>query len=158
MFEPTVLARTCKVDYLAHPSCSIENVKLFIEKGLTIRQIAQELDTTTFIVQRVLRALNLQPSRINYLARPKCPPELLLEGRRLGKPYSLIASELGISLNTLMGVKRALDATGVIVPDLDNPSSLNSNADYLNYGNYILDYLRLFFYFLKYEPLNYQRL
>ena len=132
-FEFIIPARSCKKDYLEHPSCPADRVRDLINQGLTVHEVAKELDTTTYIVKRVLRALKLQPSRVNYLSHPKCPPEAILEGRRLGKSYKTIASELGIAFNTVMSVTWALEASGVQVPDTKNPHSVKRTVDYLNH-------------------------
>ncbi len=135
IFEFVVPARSLKKDYLAHPLCPSEEVRSLIAKGLTVRQVASKLGTTIFIVQRVLKALGLQPSRVNYMSHPKCSTEVVIQGRKLGKTYNLIASELGISLNVVMAVQRALVASGVKVPEIDSPYSRSKHIDYLNYPN-----------------------
>ncbi len=132
-FELIVPAVNVKKNYLSHPSCSSEAVKSLIIEGLTISQIASKLSTTTYIVKRVVHALDLRSGEVNYLSHPKCSTQTLIEGRKLGKTHSAIASELGISRCVVMAVQRALVASGVNVPRIDKPHSPNKNIDYLNY-------------------------
>ena len=132
MFELIVPAISVKKDYLSHPSCPAEEVKSLIVKGLTITQIASQLGTTIFIVQRVLKALDLRPSRVDYLSHPRCPTQALIDGRQLGKTYLKIASELGISTCIVMKVQLALVASDVKIPEVHH-SRPSRKTDYLSH-------------------------
>ena len=131
MFEFIVPARTCKKDYLAYPSCPAGQVKQLIDEGLTIREIAVRLATSTFIVQHVLRALGLRPKKIDYLNHPQCSTKAVLEGTSLGKSRRQIADDLGICGSIVQQVAKAMEASGIVLPELPSRPRPSRKVNYL---------------------------
>lgn len=132
-FEFIVPARTCKKDYLSHSSCPPEKVQILIDKGLNMREIAKELNTSFFIVQRVVRALGLRPKKRDYLNHPKCPTLTVLQLRKEGKSYRQIGADLGVSEPVVWNVVRAMEASGVVLPPLVSRPRPSRKINYLEH-------------------------
>jgi uncharacterized protein YerC len=116
--------RKKKVDYLNHPKCPVDQVKLLREQGQTPLDIAMALGVTRYTVSQVLRAIALAtgepvkrgyPStrkckkRRDYLNHRKCPADETARLRVAGFTKAEIARRFRVCLEVVTKVLQAVE-------------------------------------------------